>query len=276
MPFLGVRVGMPMLSGPVSAAPDAAQTTAFLARANAVTTLDATHTNAYRALINGLVNTTATEGGTLFARFDILMSFATESSGVALLNLVNSTYAATNNGTTFTADRGFAGTGGTAYVATNFNPSTATSPNYTQNSAHLSVWSLNAAQSTAASISIQSAGGESNIFTEFTDGNSYLRVNDSAQTGGFTSSSLTGLFLGNRDSSTTRQGYHNGTSVGTYGSSASAALVNNVVAAVSTSNNTTPSSNKVAAISAGSSLSATDQLNFYNLVRAYMTAVGVS
>lgn len=247
------------------------QATAFIARANAVTTLNGTYTTAYTNLICGLVNTTATEGGTLYARYDILMLYASQSSGVALLNLPNSTYTATNSGCTFTANVGFAAPGSSAVITTTFNPSTATTPNYTQNSAHMAVWSLNAGQSSVPSVSIATTV---NIFPAFTDGNTYLRVNDATQSGGFTSPASNGLFLANRDSSTTRQGYHNGVSVGTYPTTTSGAVPNGALTAINLDASPPITGNSVAAISAGASLSATDQLNFYNLLNAYMTAVG--
>jgi hypothetical protein len=109
MPFLGIRIGVPgtYLGGASTPTnPNAPQTTAFLARANAVTTLDGTHTAAYTALINGGV----ADGW--FQKMDMLMIYATQSSGVALLNLPNSTYTAmAGAGLSFSADVGRAGSG---------------------------------------------------------------------------------------------------------------------------------------------------------------------
>src|SRR5260370_1748066 len=82
---------------------DAAATTAFLARVvSNGTTLDATHINAYKALINGLVN----DG--VFSKFDGLWVLATQDFPTAKLNLVSSSFTLTNNGNdpTFGADRG--------------------------------------------------------------------------------------------------------------------------------------------------------------------------
>lgn len=240
---------------------------AFLTRANAVTTLDGTHTSAYTALINGGVS----DGW--WSKLDVLMIYATQSSGVALLNLVNATYTATAGaGLAFVTDRSFGGNGTTDQLVTTFNPSTATSPNFTQNSAHVSVWSLNAGQSGVQSVNI-GLSAETSIFPVFIDNNVYLRIDDNPPSAGFANLTASGLFLGNRDSSTTRQGYLNGVSVGTYGSVPSQAVPNSALVAVGAGG--TASSNLVAAISAGSTLNSTDQLNFYNRMRTYMTAVGV-
>ena len=80
----------------------------FLAR---TTGLDATHTNAYTALINGLV----TDG--IWDKLDVFHIYATQDSTTAKLNLVSSSFTATANGSpTFTADRGFTGVNGSSTV----------------------------------------------------------------------------------------------------------------------------------------------------------------
>lgn len=242
-----------------------AQATTFLARANAVTTLDATHTNAYSNLICGGV----LDGW--WAKLDVFHVYATQSSGVALLNLPNTTYTATGV-PTFTADRGFSNSTTDNNVVSTFNPSTATTPNYTQNSAHLSAWSLNVGTTPTQVVGIGTSG--TNIFPEFTDGNLYLRVNDNPETSGFANTTTAGFFLGNRSAATVRQGYLNAVSVGTYGSSTSVAE-NAPLVSVGSSGGASNNSNKVAAISLGGSLTSTDVTNFYNRLRAYMTAVGV-
>ena len=116
---------MGFMGGKGSAGGDAAETTAFLAR---TTGLDSTHTDAYKALINGLV----ADGD--FASFDAIYMFATQDSTTARLNLCSTSYTATNNGSTFTADAGYAG----PYVDTTVDPSATTQ--FTQNSAHFSGW----------------------------------------------------------------------------------------------------------------------------------------
>src|SRR5258706_5828950 len=80
-----------------------AESTAFFARTSG---LDAAHIAAYNTFICGLV----TDG--LFSKFDVLHIYATQDSTTALLNLVSTSYNGTAVGSpTFTADRGFTGTG---------------------------------------------------------------------------------------------------------------------------------------------------------------------
>jgi hypothetical protein len=121
------------------------QAPAFLARANAITALDGTHTIAYTNLICGLV----ADG--VWPKFDVLMVFATQSSGVSLLNLTNATYSATSTAT-FTTDRGWFDSGVFRSILTNFNPIAAVGPQFTQNSAHISFWNLLNATSTVEAL----------------------------------------------------------------------------------------------------------------------------
>jgi hypothetical protein len=121
------------------------QAPAFLARANAITALDGTHTIAYTNSICGLV----ADG--VWPKFDVLMVFATQSSGVSLLNLTNATYSATSTAT-FTTDRGWFDSGVFRSILTNFNPIAAVGPQFTQNSAHISFWNLLNATSTVVAL----------------------------------------------------------------------------------------------------------------------------
>jgi hypothetical protein len=256
------------LGGAGNGGGDAPQTTAFLARANAVTTLDATHTNAYKALINGGV----ADGW--FQKLDLLFIFATQSSGVALLNLPSATYSAAGvSSPTFTVDRGFTGNGTSSYVTTNFIPSTAVGANLTQNSGSVSGWNLTAAVSTAPLVSAGNGTTGLQIYPQFATNNTYLRVNDAASF--LTNSVITGHFLGNRDSSTTRQGYLNGSVLGTYGTVNSAPLNATAVTVLFDNVASSFATNQVAEMSVGGNLTPTDVSNFYSRLRAYMTSVGV-
>lgn len=102
---------------------DAQITTAFLARTSG---LDATHTNAYKTLINGLVTdgicSDASWGGV-----KLLYLFGTADTTTALLNLPSATFNGTAvNAPTFNADQGYKFIGGIAdsRIDTAFNPTT--------------------------------------------------------------------------------------------------------------------------------------------------------
>lgn len=247
-----------------------AEVSQFLARTSG---LDATHTNAYTALIDGLV----ADG--IWAKLDRLCIFATQNQTTALLNLVSSSYGGiTHNSPTFTADRGFTGNGTSTYIETQFIPSSASSPKFVQNSCHTSTWNLTNSTSTGIAIgNIAPARGASNMHPKYTDGNAYFRISGSAATSGVAMSDARGHFIANRSGASSVQGYKNGSSVLT-NSDTSVAVCTVQFYDLAYNNNGPATDNitfQIAASSIGSSLSGTDATNFYNRLRTYMTAVGV-
>jgi hypothetical protein len=269
-----------LMHGAAPSAPltvDAAETTAFLARTSG---LDATHTNAFRALINGSV----LDG--FFSKFDVLGIPATQDSTTGLLNLVSSSFTATLNGApTFTIDRGYTGQDAvspTVSIDSTFNPTTAPTPKFVQNSAHLSVWSV--ANFTTANGGFAAgqttAGGDpqSDVVPRYLDGNSYFRINDSTGSGGIVNANSAGHYLSNRSGASAQQGYKNAVDQSVTAVT-SAAPVNDSVYVLAEHSTTTGAENgyggQIAAYSIGGSLTPTDVTNFYNRLRTYMTAVGV-
>lgn len=255
-------------------ATDAPQTTAFLAR---TTGLDATHTSAYKALINGLV----ADG--VFSNLDVLYIFATQDSATALLNLVSSSFNGIANGApTFTIDRGFTGVAAstTVYVNSGFNPTTAPSPKYTQNSAHVSIWSATDLTVAGTGVGASSATYETSIYPRFTDGNAYYRINDpDGSGGGIVVATAIGHYLANRSGSNVQQGYKNAVDQGVVNRVSGAPVSGNIyvlaynnISAVTAGNGT---SNQIASCSIGGNLSSTQVTAFYNRLRTYMTTVGV-
>lgn len=259
----------------IDAVGNSAEASQFLTRTSG---LDATHINAYIALIDGLV----ADG--IWAKLDALHIYATDTSSNALLNLVSSSFAATAlNSPTFTADRGYTGVSASTsvFVNTNFNPSTASSPQFTRNSAHFSAWSATnvAAENHPIMGNIISGTVESTIYPRFlTDGKAYFRVNDSGALAGVIQASSQGHYIANRSSSTDGQGYKNGSSIVTTTSDNSIAVPNQTyyVCGMHINNGAAVgSAHQVAMSSIGSSLNSTEAGNLYTRLRTYMTAVGV-
>jgi hypothetical protein len=243
---------------------------AFLQRTSG---LDATHVSAYTALINGLV------ADNVWFKLDMLHIYATQDSTTALLNLVSTNYGGVANGSpTFTADRGFTGTdtSNTIFIDTNFNPTTAVSPNFVQNSAHLSGWNLTNAQDARPFMGVSSGSYNTDIFPLFTDGKAYFFCNDNGGGISVANANGTGHYLANRSGSSATQGYKNGSSIVT-GSPGSLAPINSNMTTISQHSGAghLGAGNQMAMASIGSSLSSTDATNFYNRLRTYMTAVGV-
>ena len=125
------------------------QATNFLARTSGLSTPE---TNAYCTLINGLVSDGIITGtmngansgsGACGSLLDALYIFATNTATTANLNLCGTSYTITpTSSPTFTADQGYTGNAATSFLNTNFNPSTATTPNFVQNSASLGAYIL--------------------------------------------------------------------------------------------------------------------------------------
>ena len=261
------------LFGPATSAPVAA----FLARTSG---LDTTHINAYTALINGLVS----DG--VWSKLDVLHIYATQDSTTALLNLVSTSYNGTANGSpSFTADRGFTGVSGsgTVYIDTGFNPITAVSPKYVNNSAHLSAWlPVNTAPGYSDNMvmgALSSSTG-SKIIPRNTSAQAVLQINQAGSNQVVASlADQVGHYLANRSDANNIQGYRNAVSLGTSAASPSGGLCNGSIPVLSGLFTAGPAfagnPSQVAAASIGSSLSSTDATNFYNRLRTYMTAVGV-
>jgi hypothetical protein len=131
----------------------------------------------YQAAINQLIYelkaaTPALPNGVWGAADEILL-LASYNSSVSILNLKNSTYtpALSSTAPTFTAQQGWAGDGTSAkYIDTGFNPYTASSPNYTRNSAHFCMWAT--------------SGGLASTYTAGTVTGSFMRFETSSN-GGF-------------------------------------------------------------------------------------------
>ena len=272
--LVGASVMQQMLlaggSGSVSA--EVAQ---WLARAS----LDSMHIAADTAYIDGLV------AAGLWSKFDWLHIYATQTSTIALLNMISSSYAGIAHGSpTFTADRGFTGidASNTVYIDSQFNPTTAPSPKYTQNSAHIAAWSNTSTQASASGgvmIGHFNGGGElTYLIPRRPTDISYYDIAGNTNPSTVSNSDSTGHYIATRDTSTTTQGYKNGSSVLTASVGSIALLNNNIIVMAGNDGGIGPTAGaglQHCMASAGALLSSTDATNFYNLTRARMTAVGV-
>ncbi len=249
-----------------------AQATAFLARTSG---LDATHTNAYTALINGLV----LDG--VWAKLDMLHIYATQNTTTAQLNLISSSFPASLNGSpVFTTDRGYQGVqaSSTVVIDTGFNPVTATTPKYVQNSAHLSCWSVTSVgDSDGPAIGLKNGANESTLYPKYPSFGSFFRINGTTSGGDLSNLASQGFFLGSRTAAAVTTGYLNGTSLGVV-TETSVAPTNNTFFTLAERVVGGPaygSKHQLAMASIGGGLSSTDAANFNTRLRTYMTVVGV-
>jgi hypothetical protein len=248
----------------------------FLSRTSG---LDATHINAYTALINGLVT------DNVWFMFDALYIFATADSTTALLNLVSFNYNCTKFGSpTFTTDRGFTGTDGssTIYLDTNFDWTAAPSPHLSTTlvAGHISAWSINNTTATTEIMGMENGSGALHaIYPRYTDGNSYNRV-FSQGGGGVATATSQGHYLTNRTNNASLQAYKNAGNIlndatGAFNTPYASAARNMYICGANIAGTPRGSPFQCAMASIGGPMSSTDVTNFYNRLRTYMTAVGV-
>ena len=223
-------------------------------------------------LIDGLV----ADG--VWAKLDALYVLAQQNQTDALLNLVGTSYTATIGGSTpFAAYQGF--TGGAGIIDTGFNPATATSPNFTQNSASMGVWVLNSRASGAAYYEIGNNTGVAGagISPFYNSGGSQTPLNDLTYPAYSGVTNAQGAWSLDRSASASSVYYKNGASVATMAASSTGVASTNVWILGLNNSGTTldPTSDQVAEAHIGASLGSAGQLALYTRLRTYMTAVGV-
>lgn len=252
---------------------DAAETTAFLARAVG---LDTPHIDAYRNFINGLVT------NNLFSTFDVIHMYATQNAATAVLNLVSTSYTAVPQGSpAFQADRGYSGVFGssTVYVNTTFNPSTAL--HLSQNSAAVGAWSNSPTNHEDGFIfGIGGADGRMSLETSVAEAtnNLYARIFDTGFANSIVNNDPDGHFILNRSGASAAQVYRNAVEFAAYVEMTSAAPLNFSMPVLATSALGTIQQGwggQCSMFHAGSQLTSGQITTFYGLTRNYMTAVGV-
>jgi hypothetical protein len=243
-----------------SAAAGCTQATNFITRANAITTLDATHQTAYTTLICGMV----TDG--TFAKLDALYMLATDTQAHSALSLISATYNGTYSGMIFTANQGIVYNGGVANFDSAFNPTTAVSPKFTQNSASFGIWDNAAGAGDGNSILQLNSSGD-RLFPVLSGTTTLGNLNGSNNITGSTTVAAA-LYHVNVSASNAEQVYRNGVSIGT--SSSATSLVANTDYVLG---NSATSTDPVLAFWIGGSLSSTDAANMYARLHAYLQTI---
>lgn len=217
--------------------------------------------------INTCIASLKTAG--VWSKLDCLYVFAAHAEADAKLNWITNDDNLTENGTMdFTTDSGFVASSGSTSNRLEGTRSINALTNFQQNSAHVSLWCTNISGASAA-VGMGAASSPISIFPMFSDDNIYLRVNDDPESGGFAIVTPTGHSLGNRSSSTARQGYRNGSSVGSYGSVNSIAPGSDVMRYGP--GNTAVTLN---AATMGGSLTSGEVTDLYNALNTLKTAIG--
>ena len=250
----------------------ASETTALLAR------FATQPPAARRTLINTLI--AALKSGGVWTKLDALYVMAAHDAQAAQRNWVADRYNLTPVASpTFTVDRGYAGDGAAAYLNTGFNPATAVSPKYTQNSGFIAVW--NRTERAGADVSQMGSRATTvsyvNIIGRAANGNFVGRLNSGTNALSVAMALNAGHFIANRSASNALQGYKNGVSV-TTSSVASTAVPDVAMALLARSlvggSPDTFTSDQLLSASIGSSLSSGEALALYNALDAYRSGVG--
>lgn len=180
----------------------------------------------------------------------------------------------TKNGTLdFLADRGYAGDGSTGYLNTNFNLSTI-GGQFSQNSAHLGVWSLDAIDNNGSQAAL--AGTATSNIQRNTSSRWVGRPNTSSTVTLTGAGQDAGHVLWNRTAADAWASYFNGAAAqsGTTASAAPASANLQIGGIVGTGY----SRNRIAVVHWGGQLTVTTHLNqpnlIYQAVRTYLIAIG--
>jgi len=182
-------------------------------------------------IITGTMNGANSGSGACGALVDAIYIPVTNSTATASLNLCGTSYSLTLTGTcTFTADAGWPCDGTTGFFNTGFVPSTATTPNYSQNSGFICAFIINSRTSSAVQVAIGTVNTSSTVASdivplEFSD---FAYQINSSTTDFTASSNAKGAYLVNRSASNLVSVYKNGSSTAlTTASDASSATMNN-------------------------------------------------
>lgn len=229
-------------------------------------------TNSRALLIDTLVGSLKTAG--VWSKLDAFYMLAAADAQSSLLNWVSTSYNLTAvNSPALVVDQGYTGDGSTSYLDTGFNPTTAPSPKFVQDSASMAMW---------ARTNLNNAGSSSSDM-----GNTNAQINrQGAVSGQSTGRANTGagILIGpgaypgeacwSRTAAAVWEGYAQGVDVGG-GVDASVAMTNAPVRLLSV-NSGLFGVNQIASARIGSGLSAGEVLASYNAVRTYLQAIGAA
>lgn len=216
--------------------------------------------------INALVGALKTAG--VWDKLDVLQVYAAHDEQAALLNWKADAINATNNGATFTADRGFAGDAVSTWVSNGFNP-TSVAGQYALNSAHAAFWIETDGAST------NGHGFSPGCYVRHATGSLYGRIND-ASTTTFGAASATGHHMLVRRGATDKRGFVNGVQIGITFALASTSIPDGVFGVGRWNGTAAYSDDRVSCFHAGASLTDGETTALYNALRAYMTGAGVA
>lgn len=237
-----------------------------------ITAMGTAPSPARQALLNTAISTLV--GAGIWAKIDAIYFLASHDSAAALINAkAPGTFnCVATNAPTFTVDRGYQGDGATSYLNSQFTPSTAPSPNFVQDSGHISLYSRTAGQSANVDM------GNNNTLIQGRNLSDIAGHRVNAGLSGVPASlDGSGFFVSSRTGPLTTNNplYRNG-SVISIGSSASVAVDTNAIRICGRSGSASFSVRQIAFASIGGGLTAGEVSTLNNAVTSYLTAIGAN
>lgn len=232
----------------------------FLGR---VTSQSGTYQTAITNFICGLVS------NGIFAKADAAYLLRAHESATGYTNLISSSFGISESGNvSFISDQGVTSRGGS--LLTGFNPTTASTPKYVQNSGTIAARSETSALILGPLIGNPTpAGTTDTIYPRYTGDVDFWRVNQ-ATNNSTTATDGSGLWIAVRSGATTNVLYRNGASFDT-SSTASVAPANQEIMLLK--HDTEFYTGIVTFAFIGSALDATDAANLNTLLNTYLAAV---
>jgi hypothetical protein len=206
----------------------------------------------------------------VWSKLDTFGVFATDgSSDFALIDYKRLSQYTAVNSPTFTINEGFKGNGTSAYINSNYNPTT-NGINFTTNDASLGFWEF----STTAGLNSVNMGSDSNLIVlqqKFNGAQGFLRVNDTTNLVRPSLENYTaGFVIGQRINSTQTE-YFTPAQLKISSSPSSVSLDNDTQTTLKQS--TRYSDSLVSIQFFGSSFSSSEISDFYNAVNSYITSL---
>ena len=216
------------------------------------------------ARVDALIGSLKSAG--VWAKLDALYVLAAHEQATAVLNWVSTSYNLTTSAApTFLADRYVQGNGTTQFYDTGFDPTTAVTPQFVQNSAHLGAWQVN----TVTSALVGHTGATLIPSTTPT-----YRLNGGVGITGSGAAAI-GYVTAVRSSASSLIGYYNGTENINSGANTSAAPSAETLY-ICARNQTTDSfsQGRVTIVHFGSALTAGEVSAAYTAFNSYLASVG--
>lgn len=225
------------------------------------------------ALVDRLVRQLVSAG--IWAKLDVLYLLAAHDSQAGRLNLVSpgANTCSISGSVTFTADRGFVSDGSTGYLDTNYNPSTG-SPKLALNDNSFGLY-------VNTQVNTPSGGYEMGCSTHAlaafaTTNTQFYWRNSTATPNAVNRTGAPGFYALVRTSSANTLAYVDGVSTGFSGGAGSSAIANENFYVCRRNGSTVYCTSRIAALYAGSQLTAAQMVFFNTILRTYLSAIGAA